>query len=259
MIYAGIDAGSRAVKIVLFDSDKKEIIDTAIADQSVKQEEDTIYVFKTLLQKNKIDRNNIAGIIATGYGRDNLSLADDTVTEITCHAKGVNFFYPAARTVIEIGGQDSKLIKLDQNGSVKDFNMNDRCAAGTGRFLEVVAERLDVNLDELGTYAEKSTSPAPISSMCVVFAETEIIGLLSVGTPPEDIIAGVQHSIVQRLLSMCGRNLNTPVVFTGGVALISGMDKMLRKTLDREIQICKKPQFTGALGAAIIASSHELP
>jgi predicted CoA-substrate-specific enzyme activase len=254
MKYAGIDAGSRAVKIVLYDADTKSVVDHAIADQSVNQANDALKLYNTLLEKNKLSDDDISYIVATGYGRDHLSIAGDTVTEITCHAKGVRFLNPEARTIIEIGGQDSKLIKLDENGAVKDFSMNDRCAAGTGRFLEVVAERLEVPLDKLGEYAGKSRSPAHISSMCVVFAETEIIGLLSMGTPTADIIAGVQNSIAQRLLSMSGKNLLAPIVFTGGVALVSGMDKTLFKTLQKEVLISSMPQFTGALGAAIIAS-----
>ena len=256
MKYAGIDAGSRAVKIVLFDADKKSVIDQGIADQTVNQEKEALKLYSNLLDKNGLSIDDVSSIIATGYGRDNLSIGDDTVTEITCHARGVKFLNPSARTIIEIGGQDSKLIKLDEKGSVRDFSMNDRCAAGTGRFLEVVAERLDIPLNKLGEYAEKSESPAPISSMCVVFAETEIIGLLSIGTPPEDIIAGVQNSIAQRLLSMGGRNLLSPIVFTGGVALISGMDKTLFNTLQRDVAVSLLPQFTGALGAALIASER---
>lgn len=252
MLYVGIDAGSRAVKLTLMNSEK-ELIDTAIADQSVHQEADTTALYETLLAKNKLNPKDVKKIIATGYGRDSLNFANDTITEITCHAKGVSHFFPETRTIIEIGGQDSKLVKLDGNGTVKDFSMNDRCAAGSGRFLEVVAERLKVKLHELGNYAEKSTSPAPISSMCVVFAETEIIGLLSIGTPPEDIIAGVQQSITHRLLSMSGRNLNAPIVFTGGVALVSGMQQMLKDTIKKDIKICPHPQFTGAIGAALLA------
>lgn len=252
MIYAGIDAGSRAVKIAILDAEKN-IIGTAIADQSVNQEADTSQSFDSLLQQNKLQRQDVSKIIATGYGRDNLGFADDTITEITCHAKGVSHFFPEAKTIIEIGGQDSKLIKLDNQGSVRDFTMNDRCAAGTGRFLEVVAERLKVPLEQLGDYAKKSNSPAPISSMCVVFAETEIIGLLSIGTSQEDIIAGVQQSISHRLLAMSGRNLSSPIVFTGGVALVSGMQQMLQNILEKEIFICPHPQVTGAIGAALLA------
>lgn len=255
MIYAGIDAGSRAIKIALFDSETKTIVGTACADQAVRQNLEATTLFERLLAQKKLDRQCIARTVGTGYGRDNLDLVDDAVTEITCHARGVAFFHPDARTVIEIGGQDSKLIKLDTRGKVKDFFMNDRCAAGTGRFLEVVADRLQVPLRDLGAYASRSQSPAPISSMCVVFAETEIIGLLSIGTPPEDIIAGVQLSIAQRLLAMSGRPLQEPILFTGGVARVSGMRKRLADTLNQEVIIAATPQFTGAVGAALLAAT----
>lgn len=257
MIYAGIDAGSRAVKIVIYDKRKKAIIDKAIADQAVKQEEEAVKLYNSLLKKNGISSKDISFVIATGYGRDNLQIADDTVTEITCHAKGVKFLNPNVRSIIEIGGQDSKIIKLDEEGAVRDFSMNDRCAAGTGRFLEVVAERLNVPLNKLGEYAIKSESPAPISSMCVVFAESEIIGLLSIGTSPEDIIAGVQNSIAKRLLSMSGKNLPSPIVFTGGVALVPGMEKILKDTVGNDLTVSQSPQLTGALGAALIASTRK--
>lgn len=256
MIYAGIDAGSRAIKIALFDAETNSIIGVARAGQKVRQNLEATELFEELLAEKNLKRESVAKIIGTGYGRDNLDLADDAITEITCHAKGVAFFHPDVRTIIEIGGQDSKLIKLDDRGRVKDFSMNDRCAAGTGRFLEVVADKLQVPLKDLGTYASRSQSPAPISSMCVVFAETEIIGLLSVGTPLEDIIAGVQLSIAHRLLAMCGKALPEPIVFTGGVARVSGMRERLADTLSQQITISERPQFTGAVGAALLAAAR---
>ena len=136
--------------------------------------------------------------------------------------------------------------------------MNDRCAAGTGRFLEVVSQRLDVPLEELGSYAQKSDQPAQISSMCVVFAETEIIGLLANGQSRENIIAGVQRSIAKRLVAMAGNDIASPVVFTGGVAMISGMQQALENLLDQSVTICPKPQFTGALGASILATRNQI-
>jgi predicted CoA-substrate-specific enzyme activase len=163
---------------------------------------------------------------------------------------------PEAKTIIDIGGQDSKLLRLDGDGKVCDFAMNDRCAAGTGRFLEVVAQRLDVELDALGNLASKSQNPAAISSMCVVFAETEIIGLLADGKAREDIVAGVQAAIANRIVSMAGRNIELLVIFTGGVAMISGMDAALEAALGKSITISPDPQMTGALGAAIMASSR---
>jgi predicted CoA-substrate-specific enzyme activase len=173
---------------------------------------------------------------------------------ITCHGVGVRHLVPEVRTVIDIGGQDSKLIRLDNEGNVRDFIMNDRCAAGTGRFLEIVARRLNVTLDSLGKMAEKSKTPAPISNTCVVFAETEITGLLACDTPRDDIAAGVQNSIATRISTMAGRGVTPPVVFTGGVALVPEMDNALKAALGHEVTISPDPQMTGAIGAAILAA-----
>jgi predicted CoA-substrate-specific enzyme activase len=180
--------------------------------------------------------------------------AHTTITEITCHAQGVFRVAPDARTVIEVGGQDSKVIWLETQGRVRDFAMNDRCAAGTGRFLEVVAARLGVDLPTLGDLSRASLQPALISSTCVVFAETEIIGLLAEGIAPADIAAGVQTAIATRVAVMAGRAVSPPVYFTGGVALQSGMVPALEQALSCPVRVPPQPQFTGALGAAILAT-----
>jgi predicted CoA-substrate-specific enzyme activase len=182
--------------------------------------------------------------------------ADTTVTEITCHARGVRHVAGHARSIVEIGGQDSKVIRLDADGRVRDFSMNDRCAAGTGRFLEMVALRLGTGLSALGDLSRESGNPAIISSTCVVFAETEIIGLLSEGVAPADIAAGVQQAIASRVVGMAGRALEAPVVFTGGVALQPGMVRALEESLGLRVQVAERPQFTGALGAAVLAGER---
>ncbi|MGQ9706961.1 MAG: acyl-CoA dehydratase activase [bacterium] len=199
-------------------------------------------------------RGDIKYIIATGFAKKYIDFADRFMNEITCHAHGVHHLMPEARTVIEIGGQDSKFLLLDNNGIVKDFMMNDRCAAGTGRFFEVLASRLNVGFNELGQLAENSSHPLNISSMCIIFAETEINGLLTSGVRKEDIVAGVQISIANRISAMAGRSIIPPIAFTGGVALLSCMDKALSKTLGNDVIVVPEPQFTGALGAAILAS-----
>ena len=158
--------------------------------------------------------------------------------------------------MIDIGGQDSKLLRLRRDGTVDDFVMNDRCAAGTGRFLEVLATRLGVKLSCLGTLADRSRKPATISNMCVVFAETEIIGLLASGVAPEDIVAGVQASIAARVAAMAGRNLPEPILFTGGVALVPGMNAALEAVLSRPVVVAPQPQLTCALGVAILAAER---
>ena len=256
MIYVGIDAGSRAIKIVLIDSENMQVIAKGLTDQGVRQDKLTSELFENVLADNSINREDVSAIVATGYGRAAVSIADTTITEITCHAAGVSRLMPHAKTIIDIGGQDSKLMRLDGDGKVRDFAMNDRCAAGTGRFLEVVAQRLGVELDSLGKLAAESQSPAAISSMCVVFAETEITGLLAVGKAREDIVAGVQAAIANRIVSMAGRNIDLPVIFTGGVAMVSGMDAALETALGKSVTVSPDPQMTGALGAAILASKR---
>ncbi len=256
MIYAGIDAGSRTIKIVLIDAENMQVIAKGLTDQGVEQDKITSELFENVLKNNGINKKDVAKIVATGYGRNAVSIADTTITEITCHVVGVRQLVPDAMTVIDIGGQDSKLMRLDGNGKVRDFAMNDRCAAGTGRFLEVVAQRLGVELDSLGRMAAKSQSPAAISSMCVVFAETEITGLLADGKAREDIVAGVQAAIANRIIAMAGRNIDLPIIFTGGVAMVSGMDAALQSALGKTVTVSPDPQMTGALGAAILASNR---
>ncbi|MHC4167934.1 MAG: acyl-CoA dehydratase activase [Planctomycetota bacterium] len=254
MICAGIDAGSRAIKIVLIDAGSMQVVAKGLADQGVEQDKLVSELFEQVLKNDGISRKDITAIVATGYGRNAISIADTTITEITCHAAGVHHLVPQAMTVIDIGGQDSKLLRLDASGKVRDFAMNDRCAAGTGRFLEVVAQRLDTELRSLGRMAAASKNPAAISSMCVVFAETEITGLLASGTASADIVAGVQTAIAERIIAMAGRVAEPPVIFTGGVAMISGMDAALQTALGQVVTVSPDPQMTGALGAAILAS-----
>jgi len=256
MIYAGIDAGSRAIKIVLIDATGPRIVAKAQANQGIEQDKLACALFEKTLCDNGVGRSDVRRIVATGYGRSAIHIADTTITEITCHAVGVRHLVPEARTIIDIGGQDSKLVRLDGNGKVRDFAMNDRCAAGTGRFLEVVAERLSIPVGDLGAMASRSGNPAAISSMCVVFAETEIIGLLSCGRPGEDIVAGVQNAIASRIVAMAGRSVEPPVIFTGGVARISGMETALQTALGQPVSISPEPQMTGALGAALLARRH---
>ena len=253
MIFAGIDAGSRAIKIILI-NDNCKVIASGIIDQGVEQNTLLSNLFETLLKENHLSRSKISKIVATGYGRNMVNFADTTITEITCQTYGVRHLVPDVKTIIDIGGQDSKVIKLNRDGTVRDFAMNDRCAAGTGRFLEVVAERLGVKLKHLGKLVEKSKSPVTINSTCVVFAESEIIGLLASGTSSNDIVAGVQSAIAIRIGTMVGQNTDLPIVFTGGVAKVSGMKGALEKALNQPVIIAPEPQYTNALGAAILAS-----
>lgn len=253
-LFAGIDVGSRTVKIVIADPDRdNRIVAKTVEDQAVDQKGFVRKLFTRLTDEHNIDRNDITGIVATGYGRKLVEIADTTITEITCHSAGVRCLSPQARTIVDIGGQDSKVIFLDEAGQVRDFAMNDRCAAGTGRFLEIVARRMETDISDLGKMAARSTNPAAISSMCVVFAETEIVGLMADGVAPSDIVSGVQSSIASRINSMLAGQVQNPVIFTGGVALLPSMADELGRITGCNITVSPEPQITGALGAAILA------
>lgn len=256
MLTAGVDAGSRCIKIVVFDTDANRAVCSGCTSQGVQQQALAQSLYDGLLRDAGLLVSDIHAVVATGYGRNRIDFADTTITEITCHARGVRHVLPDVRTIVEIGGQDSKLVRLNGPGDVRDFAMNDRCAAGTGRFIEVVAERLGVALDDMGALASQSRAPALISSTCVVFAETEIIGLLASGAATPDIVAGVLRAISNRVGAMAGRNVEAPVAFTGGVALIPGMQAFLQKNLGTPVTLSPTPQMTGALGAAILAATY---
>lgn len=255
MKFVGIDAGSRAIKIVLYDADRRQVAGRRMCDQGIRQEELAMGELVALLAEQGLERSQVRRIVATGYGRAALAFAGEAVTEITCHARGVRELTPEVGTVIDIGGQDSKAIWLDSRGAVRDFAMNDRCAAGTGRFLEVLAARLGVRVEDLGGQAARSTNPTPISSTCVVFAETEIVGLLASNIATHDIVAGVLKAIASRMASMLGRRAVAPVVLTGGVARVTGMAERLAEAIGCPVQLSPDPEYTGALGAALLAAA----
>jgi predicted CoA-substrate-specific enzyme activase len=256
MIVAGIDAGSRTVKVVLFDADRRRVAAAGLRDQGLAQGRIAARLLAEVLRKAHLARRQIRRIVATGYGRESMETADAAITEITCHARGVKFGCPGARTVIDMGGQDSKLIRVGADGKVRDFVMNDRCAAGTGRFLEVLASRFGVDMEGLGRLVRRARRPVAINSTCVVFAETEIVGLIAGGEKPENIVAGVQASMASRLLAMAGRRLDGPLVFTGGVALVPGLARALAKAFEHPVRVARNPRFTGALGAALLAAEQ---
>jgi len=256
MICAGIDAGSRTLKVVLVETDGHRIVAAGVRDQGIDQDALAAQLLDELLSQQGLRREDVGVIVATGYGRRLIHFADAAVTEVTCQGWGVRCRVPDAHAVIDIGGQDSKVLRLKPDGGVADFVMNDRCAAGTGRFLEVVATRLGVKLSALGALAADSRRAATISSMCVVFAETEIIGLLASDVAAEDIVAGVQAAVASRVVAMAGRSLPEPIVFTGGVALVPGMQTALEISLGKPVVVAPDPQLTCALGAAILASQR---
>jgi predicted CoA-substrate-specific enzyme activase len=256
MISAGIDVGSRTTKIVILDN--ATIISKELINTGWRPVESAQTVYKDALQKSGINESDIAIIIATGYGRVMLPFANETVTEITCHARGARFINSDIHTVIDIGGQDSKVIRIDAFGFVEDFAMNDRCAAGTGKFLEFLAHTLGTDVFEFGKLALASHSPSVISSMCTVFAESEILSLLAERTPIPDIVAGLHRAIAQRiegLVDLVG--YSETVALTGGVAHNAGIHKQLETLLHTSIFIPEYPEYVGALGAALSGLKKE--
>ena len=250
VITAGIDVGSVATKAVIFDG---TIRGWAIIPTGWNPKEAGKQVFEEALHNAGLPEREISLIIGTGYGRISLPFLDKKVTEITCHAKGAKFLFPQTRTVIDIGGQDSKVVSVAENGVVADFVMNDKCAAGTGRFLQVMTGILDITLAELGQMAIKA-EPVSINSMCTVFAESEIIGLLAQGVPKEAIAAGIVNTIANKLASLTSRvPCKSEVTFSGGVANNVEICHMLSVALGVEFNVPWQPQIVGALGAAIIA------
>jgi len=246
-MFVGIDAGSRATKLIGINSEG-HVVCRAQVDQSVKPAETARTLLEQTLQNLSMTR-----CVSTGYARHLLPFADRAVTEITCHARGCMALYPDAEAILEIGGQDSKYIAV-QGGRVADFMMNDRCAAGTGRFLETAAMRLALPLTEMAMPVQQGVVVS-ISSMCVVFAETEIIGLVSNNAAPIEIMRGVQHAIAQRVIAMMGERKKTcaRVIFTGGVAQVPGMRAAIEAALGHSVLVPEFPQYTGALGAALMA------
>jgi predicted CoA-substrate-specific enzyme activase len=252
MITVGIDVGSITAKAVAV-KDGKLIGDQVIlTGYNARNAGQTI--FENIIEQLGLKPSAIEKIIATGYGRKSVSVADKSVTEITCHALGAHHLNPAVRSVIDIGGQDSKVIALDETGNVRDFAMNDKCAAGTGRFLEVMARALEVDLDDFGNFSLRAEQAAKISSLCTVFAESEVISLISMGERRANIIAGIHESIAARVFAMANRvGLKKPVMMTGGVAKNIGVIKALEKKIGDKIEVSPKAQVTGAIGAALLA------
>lgn len=253
----GIDIGSRAAKaVLLYDG----ALYTAIQPSGVSSVETSKHMIAVLSKEADIHQEDIEYIVGTGYGRVAMEFGDipfKGLTEITCHALGAHYMDSETRTIVDIGGQDSKAIKVDpENGNVLDFIMNDKCAAGTGRFLEKVAQLLDLSLEELGEYAVKADAPVEISSQCVVFAESEVISLKVQGASKENIAAGIHFATARRIKSLLRRvGFEQDIVFTGGVSQNPGMVKALEETIGAPItSTALDPTYAGALGAAVSAS-----
>lgn len=248
MYSIGIDCGSVATKGILFDGSniiKSHIIPTGWSPQGASRE-----VLDRLLAS--IEPSELKAVVGTGYGRVSMDFVDKTVTEITCHTRGIHFLKPNIRTILDIGGQDSKVINLDEHGNINDFIMNDKCAAGTGRFLQVMVNLLGSDISKIDELA-KDAKPQSISSMCTVFAESEVVSLLAQGASKESIAAGILQSICNKAGSLLDKlKIEGDLAFTGGLAASSVLTQMISKKTKREIYVSSQSQFVGALGASII-------
>lgn len=249
----GIDSGSTSTNLVLM-NDKKEIVAYHIIPTGAKSIESANKAYKELLTKAKISSNAIDCIVATGYGRSKIPFVDTYVTEISCHGKGANYFDHLVRTIIDIGGQDSKVIRIDEKGDVLDFAMNDKCAAGTGKFLEMMSTTLEMSLDEMGEAYIDSREDLEITSMCTVFAESEVISLIAENKDKADIIAALNRSTISRVLSMLTRmGKEGSYMMTGGVAKNKGIIHAIEEALKENLTVPQEPQIVGAVGACLFA------
>lgn len=252
---AGVDVGSTQTKAVVID-ETLSIVGRALIDTGSNVTLAAEHAYEIALGQAHIDedKEGVGFVIGTGYGRYRVTFGDDQTTEISCHARGATRMFPGTRTVLDMGGQDTKAIKVNQNGEVLDFSMNDKCAAGTGRFLGAAATALDIPLDDLGPTALRSDKPVRISTTCTVFAESEILAWLGKGKRAEDILLGVHQSVGSRAMALLRRvGIEDEVTFTGGVARNAGMVEVISNLLGFRVNYGEESHFMGALGAALFA------
>ena len=248
MYSIGIDSGSVATKGVLFDGEnfKYQIVPTGWSPKNACSG-----ILDSLLESKNLKREDVF-IVATGYGRVSIDFADKEITEITCHGKGAHYLNSDIRTILDIGGQDSKVIKLDRDGNLADFLMNDKCAAGTGRFLEVMSNLLGSDISEIDNLTADA-SPENINSMCTVFAESEVISLLASGSTKESVASGILHSIANRIVNLAEKlGVEEEVAFTGGLAQSLVLTDIISKKLNRNVFTSPHSQYNGAIGAAVV-------
>ncbi|HTM10088.1 MAG TPA: acyl-CoA dehydratase activase [Verrucomicrobiae bacterium] len=253
MYSAGIDVGSTQTKGIILD-ENRNIVARALIMTGANVTRAGDNCFKELLKVSNVPREDVAYIVGTGYGRYKVTFGDAQITEISCHARGACYLFPNTKTVIDMGGQDAKGIRVGPDGDVKDFVMNDKCAAGTGRFLGSAAEALLLNLDDIGPIALKAKNPVRLTTVCTVFVESDIMSYLAQNKKVEDILGGVHSAIAARTVSLIRRvGIEPEVTFTGGVSRNIGMVSALEEKLGMKINVSPDSHYVGALGAAIFA------
>lgn len=252
--YAGIDSGSTSTDVVILDKDRN-ITASVIMPTGAGAANGAERALEEALKQAGLEREDLDAVVTTGYGRTAISDGDKSITEITCHARGAHFLDPSVRTVVDIGGQDSKVIRLNEDGTVKNFVMNDKCAAGTGRFLEMMAKTMEMSLDELSKVGLSYQEDITISSMCTVFAESEVVSLIAQNKPTDDIVHGLNKAVASKTASLVKRvGGEKAYMMTGGVAQNKGLVKTLEERLGTSLVISDKSQLCGALGAALFAA-----
>jgi predicted CoA-substrate-specific enzyme activase len=253
LYFAGVDIGSTMTKVVLTDK-AGNLLSTINGPTGAEHRQLANEVMRQVLKEAGLEIDDISYIVATGYGRINVPFADRQITELSCHARGVYSLFPNVRTAVDIGGQDAKCMKID-NGRLVDFVMNDKCAAGTGRFLEVTAAALGIKLEDMGDISLKATNKIQMSSLCTIFAQQEVVALISRGEKLENILAGLHDALAGRIAALARRlGIEPDLILTGGVAKNIGMVNAMQESLGCQILVPEEPLITGALGAAILAN-----
>lgn len=252
MLTMGVDVGSTSSKAVIL-RDGTEIVAQRVVPLGTGTR-GPLLAYEETLAAAGVCREEIGVLVATGYGRQSFQGADGQVSEVSCHAKGIFYLNPAVRTLVDIGGQDVKAMRISPDGRLDNFVMNDKCAAGTGRFLEVMARVLDVKVSQLGEIAARSAREVTISNTCTVFAESEVISHLASNVPIEDIVAGIHRSVAKRVAGLAGRiGIQAQVAMSGGVALNGGIVSALEKEFRLPVYVSPDCQLAGAIGAAVFA------
>ncbi len=255
---AGVDVGSTQTKAIILNEDRR-IVSRALIDTGANVVLAAENVYAAALRNGNIQEEEVQYVVGTGYGRYKVTFGDTQITEISCHGRGAVHLYPGTRTVVDMGGQDTKAIRVSPKGEILDFCMNDKCAAGTGRFLGAAAAALEIPLGELGPTALRAEKPVKISTTCTVFAESEVISWLGKGKKIEDILLGMHQSIVSRSVGLMRRvGIDPEVTFTGGVSLNVGVVEVLNETLGFPANVSEESHYMGALGAALFAMDRIL-
>lgn len=250
--HCGVDIGSLTCDVAILDGEG-QLVAHEIMLTGARSKLAIDRALTAALNELGLEREALTTLVATGYGRDRVDGRTQAVTEITCHARGAHALFPETQLVLDVGGQDCKAVRLDSDGRVVDFHMNDKCASGTGRFFEVMARALEIDLDEFGPLALRSKKPVLLSSVCTVFAESEVVSLVAADEPPENIAMGLCQAAALRVFGLAQKaGLARPITMTGGGALNSGLVRSIERLLCVDINVPERPQLAGALGAALL-------